>query len=46
MIKQYASLEKGGRIAVLMGDMKRKGRLYSMLVDIVKATPHNLQSKN
>jgi len=37
MIKQYASLEKGGRIAVLMGDMKRKGRLYSMLVDIVKS---------
>lgn len=36
LIKQYASLEKGGRIAVLMGDMKRKGRLYSMLVDIAK----------
>ena len=36
MMKQFASLEKGGRIAVLMGDMKRKGRLYSMLVDIAK----------
>lgn len=36
MVKQFASLEKGGRMAVLMGDMKRKGRLYSMLVDIVK----------
>lgn len=36
MMKQYASLEKGGRIAVLMGDMKKKGKLYSMLVDIVK----------
>ena len=36
MLKQYASLEKGGRIAVLMGDMKRKGKLYSMLVDIAK----------
>lgn len=36
MIKQYASLDPGGRIAVLMGDMKRKGRLYSMLCDIVK----------
>ena len=35
-LKQYASLEKGGRLYVLMGDMKRKGRLYSMLVDIVK----------
>lgn len=36
MIKQFASLEPGGRIAVLMGDMKRKGKLYSMLCDIVK----------
>ncbi len=36
MMKQFAALEKGGRIAVLMGDMKRKGRLYSMLADIVK----------
>lgn len=36
MMKQFASLEKGGRIAVLMGDVKRKGKLYSMLVDIVK----------
>lgn len=36
MIKQFAALEKGGRMFVLMGDMKRKGRLYSMLADIVK----------
>lgn len=36
MMKQYASLEKGGRIAVLMGDMKRKGKLFSMLADICK----------
>lgn len=36
MMKQFASLEKGGRMAVLMGDMKRKGKLYSMLVDIAK----------
>lgn len=36
MMKQYAALEKGGRIAVLMGDMKRKGKLYSMISDIVK----------
>lgn len=36
VMKQYASLEKGGRMAVLMGDMKRKGKLYSMLVDIAK----------
>lgn len=36
MMKQYASLVPGGRIAVLMGDMKKKGKLYSMLCDIVK----------
>jgi len=36
MLKQFAALEKGGRMFVLMGDMKRKGRLYSMLTDIAK----------
>lgn len=36
MIKQFQSLEKGGRMAVLMGDIKKKGRLYSMLLDICK----------
>lgn len=36
MTKQFAALEKGGRIAVLMGDIKKKGRLYSMLSEIVK----------
>ena len=36
MMKQFAALEKGGRIAVLMGDMKRKGKLYSMVSEIVK----------
>lgn len=36
MLKQYAALEKGGRMAVLMGDIKRKGKLYSMLAEIVK----------
>ena len=35
-LKQYASLEKGGRMFVLMGDIKKKGRLYSMLSDIAK----------
>ena len=34
--KQFASLEKGGRMFVLMGDIKKKGKLYSMLCDIVK----------
>lgn len=36
MMKQFAALEKGGRMFVLMGDMKKRGRLYSMLADIVK----------
>lgn len=36
MMKQFSSLEKGGRMAVLMGDIKKKGRLYSMLSEIVK----------
>lgn len=35
-MKQFSSLEKGGRMFVLMGDIKKKGRLYSMLADIVK----------
>lgn len=36
MMKLYAALDKGGRLAVLMGDIKKKGRLYSQLLDIVK----------
>lgn len=36
LMKQYAALEKGGRMFTLMGDMKRKGVLYSMLADIIK----------
>ena len=36
MMKQFSALEKGGRIAVLMGDIKRKGKLYSMLSEIIK----------
>lgn len=35
-VKQFAAMEKGGRMFVLMGDMKRKGRLYSMISDIAK----------
>ena len=35
-MKQFSSLEPGGRLCVLMGDMKKKGKLYSMLCDIVK----------
>lgn len=36
MIKQFHSLEKGGRMAILVGDVKRKGKLYSMFCDMVK----------
>lgn len=36
MMKQFTALEKGGRMAVLMGDIKKKGKLYSMLSEIVK----------
>lgn len=36
MLKQYSALEQGGRMAVLMGDIKKKGHLYSMLSEIVK----------
>lgn len=36
MMKQFSALEKGGRMAVLMGDIKKKGKLYSMLTEIVK----------
>lgn len=36
MLKQFAALDKGGRMFVLMGDMKRKGKLFSMLADIAK----------
>ena len=35
-LKQFTALEKGGRMAVLMGDIKKKGKLYSMLAEIVK----------
>lgn len=35
-MKQFAALEKGGRMAVLMGDIKRKGKLYSMVSEIAK----------
>lgn len=35
-MKQFAALEKGGRLAILMGDIKKKGKLYSMLAEIAK----------
>jgi len=36
MMKQFYALERGGRMAVLVGDIKKKGRLYSMLFELVK----------
>lgn len=36
MMKQFSALEKGGRMFVLVGDMKKQGKLYSMLCDILK----------
>lgn len=36
MLKQFAALEKGGRMFTLVGDIKKKGRLYSMVCDILK----------
>lgn len=36
VLKQFTALEKGGYMAILMGDVKRRGTLYSMLLDIAK----------
>lgn len=36
MMKQFCALEKGGRMAVLVGDIKKKGKLYSMLFELIK----------
>lgn len=36
MMKQFCALEKGGRMAVLVGDIKKKGRLFSMLFELTK----------
>lgn len=33
-VKQFSALEQGGRLAILMGDIKKKGRLYSMIKEI------------
>ena len=36
MMKQYCALANGGRMAVLIGDIKKKGKLYSMLFELTK----------
>lgn len=35
-LKQFTAMEKGGRMFILMGDIKKRGKLYSMLLDIAK----------
>lgn len=36
IMKQFCALEKGGRMAVLVGDIKKRGKLYSMIFEMVK----------
>lgn len=36
IMKYYAAMEKGSRMSVLMGDVRRKGKFHSMFTDIVK----------
>lgn len=36
LAKQYASLKVGGRMAILMADIKKNHKLYSMLLDMNK----------
>lgn len=36
VLKQFSTLKIGGRMFVLVGDIKKKGQLYSMICDIVK----------
>lgn len=36
MMKQFCALEKGGRMAVLVGDIKKCGKLYSMIFELLK----------
>ena len=35
MMKQFSALERGGRMFVLVGDMKRRGRLFSMIRELI-----------
>ena len=35
MMKQFSALERGGRMFVLVGDMKRRGTLYSMIRELM-----------
>lgn len=35
-VKQFSALEKGGRMAILVGDIKKKRKLYSMILEMAK----------
>ena len=35
-LKQFSALETGGRMGILMGDIRKKGKYYSMLLEIAK----------
>ena len=36
VMKQFAALQKGGHMGILMGDIKTRGKLFSMLLEICK----------
>lgn len=36
VLKMFAALESGGHMGILMGDCRRNGKYYSMLLDIAK----------
>lgn len=36
IMKYYSAMEPGARMAILMGDVRRNGKCYSMLADMVK----------
>ncbi|MDR0287566.1 MAG: hypothetical protein LBI03_07690 [Clostridiales bacterium] len=35
-MKQFAALEKGGHMAILVGDVKKKGKLFSIILEMIK----------
>lgn len=35
-VKQFSALEKGGHMAILVGDIKKKRKLYSMILEMSK----------
>ncbi len=41
IMKYFSAMDTGARMAILMGDVRRKGHFYSMLADICK--PGNLE---